>query len=72
MAEMIRVRPVEGRRIMHAGASGRAIDTECNVESSAYYWRAIQRGDLELVTESEDKEPAEPVKRERAKHVKEG
>lgn len=53
--KMIRVRPVEGRRIMHHDAPFRAITEERDVPRHPHYLRAIERGDLELVTEPKSK-----------------
>ncbi len=59
MAITIRVVPVEGRTLPVEGAPSRNVDSEREVPNTAYYRRAIARGDIELA-------PAKParVKRE--------
>ncbi len=64
MADMIAVKPVEGRTVPFekqvAGTSRRDITRPCMVETSAYYRRRIAHGDLEAIS-------AEDVKAAQAK-----
>lgn len=53
----IKVRPVDGRRVMLHDNPTRAITEERVVVDHPHYRRAVKRGDLELVAPS-----AEPVK----------
>lgn len=49
MSKTITIAPVEGRRLPLASNPKRAVDREMTVPTSAYYRRAIRRGDVALV-----------------------
>ena len=58
MAEdTIQVRPVEGRALPRENAPKARISEECPVPNSAYYRRALARGDIELATAPKQKAP---------------
>lgn len=46
MADMIRVRPVEGRSLPLEKAPRRRVDREMEVPNRVYYRRALSRGDI--------------------------
>lgn len=46
MGDMIRVLPVEGRTMVRESDPRQRITTECEVPDTAYYRRALARGDL--------------------------
>lgn len=48
--QTIRVRPVEGRSLPVETSPERRIEREQSVPNTAYYRRAIERGDIQRVT----------------------
>lgn len=63
MGDLIRVAPVEGRTMVREDDPRIRITEECSVPNTAYYRRAIARGDLA---------PASDAKPARARAAKEG
>ncbi len=59
MSETIRVAPVEGRTMVLESNPRVRIDAERDVPNTAYYRRAIERGDLQRV---EAAAPSKPLR----------
>ena len=58
-AKQMKVKPVEGRRVMFHDAPSRAITEERVVPRHPHYIRAVNRGDLEEVVETKSKKGKE-------------
>lgn len=51
----MKVEPVEGSRLPLEGQPRRYVDKKMNVPNSAYYRRALRRGDIKLAGDSSAK-----------------
>lgn len=63
MDDKIRVLPVEGRTMVRENDPRQRITAECEVPNTAYYRRAIARGDLQSAT-TKAKNAAKPQAKE--------
>lgn len=60
MSNELHVEPVEGRMLPIETAPTRHITKRCFVPNRSYYRRAINRGDIRIVTEAKSKRTSKP------------